>query len=191
MQTILRKLNLGCGQFKLPDHHNVDAWPEADPDQLIDLDQYPLPFAGGSFDEVRADHVLEHLHDPFGMMRELHRVCSEGALIRIKVPHFSRGMTHADHKRCFDVTFPYYFRRSFGPGYMGCEMELQYQRLRWFGQPYMKRGAMPAALYWGGRIAGAVIDFFANLSLLFCSRIWCFWVGGFEEYELHFRVVKR
>lgn len=158
---------------------------------MIDLDQLPLPFPDDSFDEVRADHVLEQLNSPLRMMLDLHRTCSDGALIKIKIPHFSRGMTHPDHKRCFDVTFPYYFRPSFPPGYQGREMKLEYQRLRWFGQPYMKRGAMPVPMYWGGRIAGAVIDLFANLSPTFCSRVWCFWVGGFEEYELHFQVVKR
>jgi hypothetical protein len=186
-----RKLNLGCGRFKLAGYHNVDSWPEANPDQLIDLDRLPLPFPDDFFNEVRADHVLEHLNDVFGIMLDLHRICSNGALIKIKVPHFSGGMTHPDHKRCFDVTFPFYFDPSFPPGYFGRTMTVEYQRLRWFGQPYMKKGAMSATLFWIGRISGAVIDLFANLSLTFCSRIWCFWVGGFEEYEIHFRVVKR
>ena len=185
-----RKLNIGCGKYKLPGFHNIDSWPGATPDQFVNLDELPLPFEDNTFEEVRADHVLEHLNNPFGLILELHRVCVPGALIRIKVPHFSRGMTHADHKRCFDITFPYYFRPSFRSGFLGSEMNLEYQRLRWFGQPYMKKGEMPAPLYWIGRVAGTVIDFFANLSPIVCSRLWCFWVGGFEEYEMHFRVVK-
>ena len=188
--AIPRKLNLGCGKFKLTGYHNVDAWPEAHPDQLVNLEELPLPFGDGTFDEVRADHLLEHLHDPFAMMREMHRICAPGALIRIKVPHFSRGMTHADHKRSFDVAFPYYFNPKFGPGYIGCEMILEYQRLRWFGQPYMKRDVMPAPLFWAGRCAGFLFDIAANLSPIVCSRLWCFWVGGFEEFEMHLRVRK-
>ena len=31
-----------------------------------------------------------------------------GALL-VKVPHFSRGFTHPDHKRGFDVSFPLFF----------------------------------------------------------------------------------
>jgi len=189
-QNLPRKLNLGCGKFKLPGYHNVDSWPEAEPDQFVDLDKRPLPFADNSFDEVRADHVLEHLNNPFGVMLELHRACAHGALIKIKVPHFSRGMTHADHKRCFDVTFPYYFNPKFRAGFLGRRMELIYQRLRWFGQPYMKKNEMPEILYWCGLFAGTLFDFFANLSPVFCSRLWCYWIGGFEEYEMHFRVVK-
>jgi len=107
-----------------------------------------------------------------------------------KVPHFSRGFTHADHKCGFDVAFPYYFNPAFPPGYMGREMKLVYQRLRWFGQPYMKRGYMSGAMFWSATVTGAVINFFANLSPILCSRLWYFWVGGFEEYEMHFQVAK-
>lgn len=185
-----RKLNLGCGKFKLPGYHNVDSWPEAQPDQFVDLDRLPLPFPDNAFDEVRADHVFEHLRNPFGVMAELHRVCAPGAAIRLKVPHFSRGLTHADHKCGFDVTFPCYFNPAFPPGYTGRELKLEFQRLRWFGQPYMKRTIMSAPLFWTAHVAGTIIDFFANLSPLVCSRLWCFWVGGFEEYEMRFRVVK-
>lgn len=49
---------------------------------------------------------------------------------------------------------------------------------------------MPGFMYACGSVAGAIIDFFANLSPIFCSRLWCFWVGGFEEYEIHFKVIK-
>jgi SAM-dependent methyltransferase len=188
--SLPRKLNLGCGKYLLPGYHNVDSRPETHPDQFVDLDVLPLPFADNAFDEVRADHVLEHLRDPFGVMAELHRICSPGAVIRIKVPHFSRGFTHADHKCGFDVAFPYYFNPAFQPGYTGHEMRLEYQRLRWFGQPYMKKDYLPRPAYWAACAAGAVIDVFANISPMICSRLWCFWVGGFEEYEMRFRVVK-
>ena len=185
-----RKLNLGCGQFKAPGYLNADSRPEVNPDLVLDLDVLPLPFPSNSFLEVRADHVLEHLNNPFGIMMELHRICVAGAMIRIKVPHFSRGMTHADHKRCFDVSFPYYFNPCFGPGFLGRQMRLVKQRFRWFGQPYMKKDVMPPGLYWAGRVAGSIIDVFANMSPILCSRLWCFWVGGFEEYEMHFEVIK-
>lgn len=191
MSEIPTKLNIGCGKYKLPGYHNIDSWPEAQPDQFVELEKLPLPFPDNHFTEIKADHVFEHLTNPFGMMLELHRVSRDGASIKIKVPHFSRGMTHADHKRCFDVTFPYYFNPKFQSGYLGHEMQLTYQRLRWFGQPYMKKLEMPPSMYWAGSIAGAIIDLAANISPIICSRLWAFWVGGFEEYEMHFKVVKR
>ena len=45
-------------------------------------------------------------------MREIHRITKPGGTVRIWVPHFSRGFTHAEHKSGFDVTFPYYFRAT-------------------------------------------------------------------------------
>ncbi|MEW6712944.1 MAG: class I SAM-dependent methyltransferase, partial [Candidatus Riflebacteria bacterium] len=137
-----------------------------------------------------ADHVMEHLHDPFQVMGELYRLAAPGALIHIRVPHFSRGFTHADHKRGFDVTFPYYFNPKFPPGYQGIPLELVKMRLTWFAQPYMKRSVMPATLVFIGQALGIVIDFLANLSPWLCSRLWCYWVGGFEEIEFIFRVKK-
>ena len=52
--------------------------------------------------------------------------------------------------------------------------------------PYMGVGRVTIALM---RVVGGVMNFLANLSPLACSRLWCFWVGGFEEIEYHF--VKR
>ena len=39
--------------------------------------------------------------------------------------------------------------------------------------------------------AGRAISAVANASPELCSRIWCNWVGGFEEIEFRFAVVKR
>jgi SAM-dependent methyltransferase len=185
-----RKLNLGSGQFPKDGYVNVDNFSAFSPDVLHDLNQIPYPFEDDRFDLAEADHVLEHLLDPFAVMGELRRICAAGATIRIRVPHFSRGFTHADHKRGFDVTFPYYFNPKFGPGYQGIPLELVRMRLTWFAQPYMKKSVIPAPLVFLGQALGIVIDFFANLSPWLCSRLWCYWVGGFEEIEFVFRVNK-
>src|SRR5262249_15957622 len=98
-----RKLNLGCGMFKKPGFVNVDYWDRAAPEVVHDLNQFPYPFEANAFSLVEADHVLEHLHDPFGAMAEIHRILEDGGQLNVRVPHFSRGMTHSDHKRGFDV----------------------------------------------------------------------------------------
>ena len=83
------KLNLGCGPNKLPGYVNVDKYGE--PDLLHDLEQFPWPWASDSVGEVLASHVMEHLGstpDAFiGVMKELYRVCRDGAEVRIAVPH--------------------------------------------------------------------------------------------------------
>ncbi len=188
--SLSKKLNLGSGEFLKDGYVNVDFYSLANPDVSHDLNQFPYPFEDNQFELAEADHVLEHLADPFRVMGELRRICAPGATIRIRVPHFSRGFTHADHKRGFDVTFPYYFNPAFRPGYQRISLELVSMRLSWFAQPYLKKSLLPAPLFITGRVIGAIFDFFANLSPYLCSRLWCFWVGGFEEIEFVFRVNK-
>jgi hypothetical protein len=59
--------------------------------------------------------------------------------------------------------------------------------MRWFAQPYLKRSVLPAPMVRVGEAVGAVIDRAANASPLVCSRLWCYWVGGFEEIEFRMR----
>lgn len=82
------KLNIGCGGRKLDGYVNVDAEPTVKPDVLADLGG-PWPFEDNSVDEVVASHILEHLTTPqlFNVMRELYRVCKNGAVTHIAVPH--------------------------------------------------------------------------------------------------------
>ncbi|MEQ8667508.1 MAG: class I SAM-dependent methyltransferase [Rhodospirillales bacterium] len=182
-----RRLNLGCGRFPKPGYVNVDVDDRGAQDITHDLNRFPYPFADGAFDLVESSHSLEHLADPFAVMAEIHRLLAPGGKAVIKVPHFSRGLTHPDHKRGFDVSFPYYFDPDFPGGYSGTPFELVSLRLRWNGQPYLKKQVFSWPIHTGLAAVGVVVDLFANLSPALCSRIWCFWVGGFEEIEFAFR----
>lgn len=184
------KLNLGSGEFPKPGFLNVDYYSITPPDVRHDLDIFPYPFEDNTFEVIEADHCLEHLRDPFAVMREIYRIAKPGAIVRIRVPHFSRGFTHADHKRGFDVTFPYYFNPTFQGGYMGIPLRLRKVRLTWFAQPYLKKTVLAPAIFYAASAVGKVIDFFANLSPFLASRLWCFWVGGFEEVYFEFEVEK-
>lgn len=185
-----RKLNLGSGEFLKEGFINIDYYSISEPDIRHNLDVIPYPFPDNYFDTIEADHVLEHLNSPFEIMAELYRISTNGATIRIRVPHFSRGFTHCDHKRGFDITFPYYFDPKFKPGYQGTPLKLKKMHFRWFSQPYLKKMVLPSIVYYLGIFFGALLDFFANLFPWFCSRIWCYWVGGFEEIEFTFTVLK-
>lgn len=181
------KINLGCGEFPKPGFVNVDRFAGPGIDVVHDLSQLPWPFAAGSAERIEADHVLEHLPEVFPVMREIHRVLRPGGVAVLRTPHFSRGFSHPEHRRGFDATFPYYFDPSFPGGYAGVEFRCERTRLRWFAQPYLKKSVLPEPLVWVGKAASAVIDTAANLSPLVCSRIWCYWVGGFEEIEFVLR----
>ena len=178
------KLNLGCGEFKKDGYLNVDFVAGAGPDLCHNLNDLPYPFADNQFVQIEADHLLEHLNDPFAVMTELYRIAADGARIIIRVPHFSRGFTHAQHNHGFDVSFPLYFNPAFKGGYQGVSFELVHMRLRWFAQVYLKRTVMSGPVCFFAQIAGA------GLSPYLCSRLWCFWVGGFDEIEFEFRVKK-
>ena len=185
-----KQLNVGSGEFPKEGFVNVDFYARIEPDVSHDLNSFPYPFEENRFELIEADHVLEHLNDPFGVMKELHRIAADGAQIVIRVPHFSRGFTHADHRRGFDLSFPYYFNPSFQGGYQGLELTLESARLTWLTQKYLKKTIMSPLTFKIGVLLDTVFNFFANLHPFVCSRIWCFWVGGFEEVEFKFRVVK-
>jgi methionine biosynthesis protein MetW len=55
--------------------------------QVVDLNREPLPFPAGYFDAVTILAVLEHVFDPYAMMREIARVLSPGGEFVIAVPN--------------------------------------------------------------------------------------------------------
>lgn len=182
------KLNLGCGADKKQGYVNLDWQSLTNPDVVHDLNNLPYPFPDNSFELVEAFHVLEHLDKPFLVMKEMHRILKPGGALHIKVPHFSRGFTHAEHAHGFDVTFPLYFNKSFTTsGYYGIPFELKSMRLSWLAffhlLPAMGYGPTLIAIL---RVVNDIISFLANISPAFTSRIWCFWVGGFDEIEFVF-----
>jgi len=182
----MKKLNLGCGQFRKDGFVNIDISPHTRADVVHDLDQFPYPFDDETFGLIEADHLLEHLSTPFRVMTELNRLLKPGGIIHILVPHFSRGFTHPEHKRGFDVTFPSYFNRNFVGGYTGTHLISRKTELHWFGQKYLMKKLLSPWIYYSLLTIGRILDVAAKVSPLFCSRIWCFWVGGFYEIEFVF-----
>lgn len=183
----MKKLNLGCGKFKKEGYVNIDISPCSNADLIHDLNSLPYPFHDNAFDLIEADHILEHLSDPFKVMHELSRILKSKGMLHIKVPHFSRAMSHPQHKSGFDVTFPHYFNSNFIGGYTGVSFNCEKLELHWFAQKYLMRKMLSPRVYYSLLVIGKVIDFFANLHPLFCSRVWCFVVGGFYEIEFVFR----
>jgi SAM-dependent methyltransferase len=177
------KINLGCGRFPKEGYVNVDWMAMPGVDVVADLTELPLPFEDGCAELIELDHVMEHLSDVFGTMKELHRILRPGGKLVIRVPHFSRGFSHPEHQRGFDATFPYYFRPDFIGGYIGVEFVTERVNMRWFAQPYLKKTVMPLPVFHAATALGRVLDKAANAHPLACSRAWCFYVGGFEEIE--------
>lgn len=123
-------LNLGCGTDIRPGWVNLDS-SSAIPgvDVVHDLDTLPLPFPSERFTHILAQDVLEHLQDPVGTLRELHRILRVGGRLTIRVPHFTsrNNWTDPTHRNRFAIEWfdffvqgsrrkqerPYYFDFAF------------------------------------------------------------------------------
>lgn len=85
------KFNMGCGHNKKPGYVNVDAFSEGGPDQVVDLETLPWPWADNTADEMVFNHSLEHMGgDPkifLGIMKEIYRVSKPDGVVQINVPH--------------------------------------------------------------------------------------------------------
>lgn len=89
-----QKLCLGSGFNRMPNEDgwlNVDCEQSCEPDIVCVLDEDPWPWDSDSIDEVLFNHSLEHMGaDVVGfrhVIRELYRVCENGASVQINVPH--------------------------------------------------------------------------------------------------------
>ncbi len=92
------KLNLGCGEKRLPGYINVDKY--GSPDIKHDLESLPWPWETNSVSDIVLIHVLEHLGKDveiyFGIFKEMYRICNHGAKIKIIVPHFRHQFFYDD-----------------------------------------------------------------------------------------------
>jgi len=84
----MKKLNLGCGTDYMNGWVNVDNG-NTFCDIKHDIEVFPWPFEESSVDEIKMQHVLEHVsRDKFiPLVREMYRVCSNGAVINIVSPY--------------------------------------------------------------------------------------------------------
>lgn len=98
-----RRLDIGCGNNKVDNAVYLDIDPDARPDILHDLNKFPYPIADNSFEEIFAKHIIEHLNDPIGFMKELTRILKPGGRLFVETPHFSCRVAYSEpqHKLFF------------------------------------------------------------------------------------------
>lgn len=112
------KLDLGGAVQNNVEHKEyltVDINPKAD--VVLDFEDKNLrfPFGDNSVDEIRAFHILEHIHNIFGLMNECHRVLKPTGSMYIVVPKFPEGSATVDptHIRMMVPEQFHYFNRKF------------------------------------------------------------------------------
>jgi hypothetical protein len=141
-----RVLDVGCGRDKLPGSIGIDRNPRSDADIIHDLDARPWPIEDGSFDEVRALDVLEHVVDFVGCVEEIHRVCRDGALVHVRMPFVSSvdAFTDPTHRRAGSArTFDYFVPDTPLGRYRYSEAELEVLSVRYRrGTPFSLVGAV-------------------------------------------------
>jgi SAM-dependent methyltransferase len=97
-----RKLELGCGRKVTPGYVRVDANPNIAADWHGDV-VGPMPWPDGSFDEIRAVDVLEHISycQTQIALAEWARLLATGGRLYVQVPDCGRIMTEwvADPER--------------------------------------------------------------------------------------------
>jgi len=98
-------LDLGCGNKKRDGAIGVDFNSRTAADVIHDLNTFPYPFEDEVFDEVYIDNALEHLEDVLRVMEEVHRICKNGAMIKVIVPYFRStwALTDPTHRHFFAV----------------------------------------------------------------------------------------
>src|SRR6266536_103916 len=111
------KLNLACGNAKIPGWVNVDISPEVFPDVACDLKLTPWPWLEHGIEEIYSSHFLEHLtgKEQIAFMDECYRVLKPGGELRIRCPYYSsmRAWQDPTHERPIcERTFSYYSKKE-------------------------------------------------------------------------------
>jgi len=113
------KLNIGCGDHRLPGYRGVDILPGLAVDFVCNLEE-KIPFEDSSVSAIYCSNVLEHIENLPSLMMEFHRVCVNGAIIEIIVPHCNGIGAFQDptHRRFYSYnSFEYFTKNKNFPSY--------------------------------------------------------------------------
>jgi len=106
-----KNLNIGCGDDYLQNFINVDLPDNNKADIKLNLEDAKLPFDNNEISFIQAKHVLEHVINLSGLMKEFHRILHADGILYIKVPYFKCEAAFADptHVRYFSpITFAHF-----------------------------------------------------------------------------------
>jgi SAM-dependent methyltransferase len=163
---------------------SIDFNKKFNPTKIHDLKKFPWPFKDNTFDKIYASHIIEHIPDTVRVMEEIYRIAKPGAIVIIRVPHFSSrsAWVNPTHYRAFSIGSFDYFSKDIKEHYGNCNFRVIKRELR-YTRPDVPHNMIT-------KLITRFLNFFANLNQNFCERIWCYWVGGFSEIYFELKVVK-
>lgn len=180
----MKILDLGSGPWKYPGSISVDWNPKVNPDVLWDLNKFPYPFNDNEFDLVYCSHVLEHLNEPVKVIEEIWRILKLYGKLILIVSHFSsRGAySNPEHKHYFSsLLFDYFERERMYFAKTEAKFKILKIKLIWTPpKPKCSREKQKKVQVLLNFI-NSILTPLANLSIDFCERVWCYWVGGMQE----------
>jgi SAM-dependent methyltransferase len=119
------RLNIGCGRNIQTGYLNLDAMALPGVDLVCNLEtlrEQPIDLPDASVEYFLLSHVIEHIRDSLGLMEELWRLATPGAIAQVRVPHGASDDAWEDptHVRSFFpgsfgyFSQPYYWRADYG-----------------------------------------------------------------------------
>ena len=138
-----KKIQFGCGKNYLNGYINCDISNNVKTDRIVDLNNFPYPFADNSAEEIIMDNVLEHLDDVVMVMKEVNRILINGGVARIYVPYAKSDGAVEDpqHKHFFTETSMNYYIDGHDYNFYS---DFRFKMLK--NQPYIASKTFPRTL---------------------------------------------
>jgi len=104
------RINLGCGDQRLPSYIGLDILKRTGTDVICDLN-VSIPLAHASVEHIRAISLLEHIDELERLLAEVCRVLKPGGTFYVYVPHWTNPFYYSDytHRHFFGLTTFDYF----------------------------------------------------------------------------------
>ncbi len=102
---------MGCGELQFSDCLNADIRKTKIVDIIVNFDKFFYPFKDGSFENVYAYDIIEHLDDIIKVIEEIYRILKSEGKIFIKTTYWQaeNSFTDLTHKHFFTLkSFDYF-----------------------------------------------------------------------------------
>lgn len=189
-------LEICCGKRKKEGYLGLDKSINSNAQIIADVST-GLPFKANIFKNIRMINALEHFTDTISIIHEIHRVSKNNAKITLIVPHFSSMYTwiDPDHKKSFAyTTFDSFTKKHGNYDIKKIPFKILTKKLIYEDtnalKTRFKKGIFRKVCLSLIFVISKIVEQIANLSPLFCERVWCYYVGGFNSIQIELKVIK-